>query len=216
MSLPTVDRSVALGELLTPDQLRVMQDTVRDLVQRGAASDALSTGQIAPDFILPDAAGQPVRLYSQLERGPVVLVFYRGGWCPFCETYLRGLQRELFYFRELGAELMAVSPQLPDNSLQTRIDHELAFPVVSDTGLRTSRQYGLAYQLPPALLRVYHQLGIDLEQLNGAAGADLLPLAATFVINRDRQIVRAEINEDYTRRLDPVDIIAELVELRSA
>ena len=84
---------------------------------------------------------------------------------------------------------------------------------VSDPGLRTSRQYGLVYQLPPVLLRVYHQLGIDLEQLNGTTGADLLPLAATFVINRDRCIVCAEINENHTQRLDPVDIIAELVEL---
>ncbi|MGY8717211.1 MAG: redoxin domain-containing protein, partial [Verrucomicrobiia bacterium] len=83
------------------------------------------------------ADGAPLRLYDQLKSGPVVLVFFRGGWCPFCETYLRGLQRELLYFQELGAQLIAVSPQLPDGSLQTGVDHALDFPLVTDAGLKT-------------------------------------------------------------------------------
>ncbi|GAB5561030.1 MAG: peroxiredoxin-like family protein [Synoicihabitans sp.] len=208
-------RDAALAEQLDADQLRVMRDTVRDLVAQGAGAAAVKAGEWAPDFILPQADGTPFRLFDQLTEGPVVLVFFRGGWCPFCETYLRGLQRELLYIRELGAELVAVSPQLPDPSLQTSIDHELEFPVVSDAGLATTSRYGLTYQLPPQLIRVYQQLGIQLDRLNGDAGADQLPLAATFVIDRNRHIVRAEINEDYTRRYDPIDILATLVEIAS-
>ncbi len=106
MSLPTVtrtshelaEREAALGDMLSPNQLRVMRDTIRSLVQRGAGDQALRAGAEAPEFILPTADGAPLRLYDQLKSGPVVLVFFRGGWCPFCETYLRGLQRELLYF----------------------------------------------------------------------------------------------------------------------
>lgn len=224
MSLPTVartrnelaEREASLGDMLSPDQLRVMRDTIRTLVEQGAGSDALKSGTAAPDFILPTADGAPLRLYDQLKSGPVVLVFFRGGWCPFCETYLRGLQRELPYFQELGAQLIAVSPQLPDGSLQTSVDHALDFPLVTDTGLKTAHQYGLVYEVPPALLRVYHQIGIQLDVLNGEAGDNQLPLAATFVIKLDRTIAHAEINEDYTRRYDPVEILATLGRLGAA
>jgi peroxiredoxin len=221
MSLPTVartrnelaEREALLGDMLSPDQLRVMRDTIRTLVAQGAGSEALKSGAEAPDFILPTADGAPLRLYDQLKSGPVVLVFFRGGWCPFCETYLRGLQRELLYFKELGAQLIAVSPQLPDGALQTGVDHALDFPLVTDAGLRTTDQYGLVYKVPPALLRVYHKIGIQLDVLNGEAGADQLPLAATYIINSDRTIAHVEINEDYTRRYDPVEILATLVRL---
>lgn len=201
-------------ELLSPVQLRVMRDSVRELVEQGMGAQALSAGEQAPDFILPDASGQLVRLYDQLDKGPVVLVFFRGGWCAFCETYLQGLQRELFYFRELGAELMAVSPQLPDVALNLEQDKALAFPLVSDPGLKTARRYGLVYPVPKRLQRIYHELNIRLGDLNGEESAQELPLAATFVITPDRRIIRAETNEDYTQRYDPVDIIEDLVRLR--
>lgn len=209
------DRAAALGDMLASDQLRVMRDTIRTLVDRGAGDAALKSGATAPDFILPTSDGTPLRLYDQLSHGPVVLIFFRGGWCPFCETYLRGLQRELSQIRELGAELIAVSPQLPDGGLQTRIDHALKFPLVTDAGLRTAEQYGLVYAVPPALLRVYAQIGIELDMLNGDAGKDRLPLAATYVVGSDRKIARAEINEDYTQRYDPSEIVAALARLKA-
>ncbi len=208
------DRAAALGDMLATDQLQVMRDTIRDLVDRGAGDNALKSGELAQDFILPTSDGAPLRLYGKLSHGPVVLIFFRGGWCPFCETYLRGLQRELPRIRELGTELIAISPQLPDGSLQTRIDHGLNFPLVADAGLRTTDQYGLVYQVPPALLRVYAQIGIELDMLNGGAGRNRLPLAATYVIDSDRRIARAEINDDYTQRYDPSEIIVSLAKLK--
>ena len=209
------ERVAALGDMLSADQLRVMRDTIRTLADRGAGDAALKSGAPAPDFILPTSDGTPLRLYEKLSHGPVVLIFFRGGWCPFCETYLRGLQRELPRLQELGAELIAVSPQLPDGSLQTRIDHALNFPLVTDAGLRTADQYGLVYNVPPTLLRVYAQMGIQLDVLNGDAGADRLPLAASYVIGSDHKIARAEINEDYTKRYDPSEIVVTLAKLKS-
>ncbi len=200
-------------ELLSPVQLRVMRDSVRELSDRGVGQDALAAGAIAPDFILPRTSGELVRLYDQLDRGPVVLVFFRGGWCAFCETYLKGLQRELFYIRELGAELVAVSPQLPDVALGLETDEALDFPLVSDPGLAIARRFGLVYSIPARLQKVYRDLGIRLDELNGDSAANELPLAATFVIGQDHQIVRSEINEDYTERYDPVDILETLADL---
>lgn len=207
----TKARTVAM---LSPAQLEAVTSSIRELVEQGAGSTALARGQEAPDFILPDASGQVHRLHTQLAKGPVVLVFFRGGWCGFCETYLRGLQRALPEIRAQGTELIAVSPQLPDKALNQCSDQALSFPLVSDVGLSTTRRYGLVFTVPKSLLKTYRQLGIHLEDFNGTEAPDQLPLAATFVIGPDHRIARAQVNEDYTQRYDPADIVAALAKLK--
>lgn len=205
----------ALLDSLPLAKQKALAQWVEALTASRLAQSALSVGDTAPDFILPSAEGRPLRLYTQLQHGPVILVFYRGGWCPFCSTYLTGLQRELFYFREFDAELIAVSPQLPDASLQIRTDRELTFPVLSDVGLKTARRFGLIYNLPTKLLRLYREFGIDLKTYNGASHGQQLPLAATYIIGPDRKILQAAIDEDPARRLDPIEIIATIAQLKS-
>jgi peroxiredoxin len=209
-----VTRYTAFRDSLPPAKQKLFAQWVEALTASNLAQSALTIGDPAPDFILPSANGQPTRLYSLLQRGPVVLVFYRGGWCPFCATYLTGLQRELFYLREFDAELVAISPQLPDASLQFETDRELTFPVLSDVGLKTARLFGLVYDLPSNLLRTYREFGIDLTAYNGTTHGTQLPLAATYVIGPDRKILRAAIDEDPARRLDPIDILETLARLR--
>lgn len=207
-------RQIVFQKSLPPAKQRFFAQWVEALTASGIARSALGIGDTVPDFILPSATGQPTRLYTLLAQGPVVLVFYRGGWCPFCSTYLTGLQRELFYLRELGAKLIAISPQLPDASLVVETQHELTFPVLSDVGLKTSRQFGLVYDLPKNLLRTYREFGIDLHATNGPDHGTQLPLAATYVIGSDRKILRAAIDEDPAHRLDPIDILETLARLR--
>lgn len=207
-------RHAAFRDSLSPAKQRLFTQWIEALTATNLAQSALTIGDTAPDFILPSASGQPTRLYSLLERGPVVLVFYRGGWCPFCSTYLTGLQRELFYIRELGAELVAISPQLPDASLTVETSHELTFPVLSDVGLKTAHHFGLVYDLPANLLRTYREFGIDLAGYNGTAHGTQLPLAATYIIGSDRRVLRTAIDEDPARRLDPIDILETLARLR--
>ncbi len=207
--------AVGWRKSVTPAQLRTIEQLIGSLVASGLARDALKAGDAAPDFILPNCAGEAVRLHGLLQQGPVVLVFFRGGWCGFCQTYLRGLQAALPKIEARGARLLAISPQLPDPALAQEIKQALTFTLLCDVGLKVSTRFGLSYPLPAAVRRVYGQFGIDLKSANGPDGESQLPLAATFVIAPDRTIHTAAIDENPAQRLDPVEIIAALDALRS-
>jgi peroxiredoxin len=187
--------------------LKIMDAATAELENNAVASHALQPDDIAPDFILPNVDGRSVRLYTELERGPVALVFYRGGWCPYCKIHLRGFQKSLADFKAAGAQVMVVSPQLPDQSLITRENGHLAFPVLSDVGLNTARMFGVAFELPKALLKLYADFNHPLENFNGVEGSKELPLPATFVIRADRTIAYVHVEVDYTRRSEPLEVL---------
>ncbi|OIJ92213.1 alkyl hydroperoxide reductase [Streptomyces sp. MUSC 14] len=187
----------------------VMERAARDLAASGQAARALSTGADAPRFTLPSATGQTVVLDELLAAGPVVLTFYRGAWCPYCNLALRALQRHHDAVTARGARLVAVSPQIPDESLTLAEKHELAFDVLSDIGSDTAARYGLAFDLTDELAAVYDTFGFDLQRVNGGH-ARTLPLPATYVIDRDGVIRWAFVDTDYTRRAEPADILAAL------
>ena len=138
--------------------------------------------------------------------------FYRGGWCPYCNIELRGLQSELASFREHGANLVAVSPQTPDNSLSTTEQNELEFPVLSDVGNTVAKKFGLVFTLPESLRPIYEDFGIDISKSNGDESFEI-PVPATFVINRDGHISYAFINADYRKRAEPSDVLAAVKDL---
>jgi peroxiredoxin len=194
--------------------LEVMDSATAELETNGAAAGALKPGDMAPDFIRPNVEGRSLRLYTELERGPVVLVFYRGGWCPYCNIHLRGFQKSLAEFKAAGAQVVAISPQLPDQSLTTQEKDELAFPVLSDVGLNTARAFGVAFELPKALLDLYADFDHPLENSNGVEGSKELPMPATFVIRADRTIAYAHVEADYTRRSEPLEVLNLVRELK--
>ncbi len=202
-----VARKYYREQRIPSDALKVMDAATEELLDSGVVNRALQAGALAPDFILPDAGGRAVRLHQLLESGPVVLVFYRGGWCPYCNLHLRGFQRLLGDFRSAGAHLVAVSPQLPDQSLSTQEKNALEFPVLSDVGLHAAHAFGIAFELPRPLLELYDVFGHPLIDSNGAAGATDLPLPATFVIREDGRIVFAHVEADYTRRAEPLEVL---------
>lgn len=203
------------GELIPRPALAVMDAETARLAASHATDGALKVGDLAPDFILPDAHGGPVRLYSLLKDGPVVLVFYRGGWCPYCNLHLRGFQRRLPEIRELGAQVVAISPQLPDNSLSTQEKNELAFPILSDVGNKVARQFGIVFELSEELLKLYRLFGHTLEDFNGEAGKKELPVPGTFLLDSKGIVRLAHVDVDYTRRLDPDDLIGALEILKT-
>lgn len=178
----------------------------------GIAARALGAGDRAPDFALPDARGESIRLSTLLARGPVVLSFYRGGWCPYCNLELRALQRSLKEFQGLGASLVAVSPQTPDASLSTAEKNALAYPVLSDVGGTVAKAFGIAFDLTEELRPVYARFGHALPEVNGDESW-VLPIPATYVIDRDGTIVLAYVDTDYRNRLEPSDIVATLTTL---
>ncbi|MGW0423204.1 peroxiredoxin-like family protein [Streptomyces sp. NPDC003015] len=193
-----------------PAEIRqIMQRASQELVDSGQADRALTVGAQAPRFNLPSATGQTVALDDLLNDGPVVLTFYRGAWCPYCNIALRSLQQHHEAISARGARLVAVSPQIPDESLTLAEKHDLAFDVLSDIGSDTAKQYGLAFDLPDDLSAVYDKLGFDLQRVNDGHPRTL-PLPATYVIDRTGAIRWAFVDTDYTTRAEPADIIATL------
>jgi peroxiredoxin len=171
---------------------------------------ALREGERAPNFRLPNAQGGTVELDALLKQGPVVLVFYRGQWCPYCNLELRAFQKALPQLKALGASLVAVSPQTPDHSIGMAEKNELTYPVLSDVGLNVARAYGVAFDLPPELVELYQrQWNNDLVKWNGEGGWSL-PIPATYLIGTDGRIVLAHVDPDYRDRLDPETVLARL------
>src|SRR6201988_3485888 len=113
----------------------------------GTVDKALRVGQSAPVFTLPDAFGNQVSLKALLAKGPVVVSFYRGEWCPFCNIELRALEEALPKMREHGATLIAISPEKPDHGIVVTKKNKLTFPVLSDFGNKVARQFGIVYQV---------------------------------------------------------------------
>jgi peroxiredoxin len=201
------------GEIIPAPALAVIDAEIEVLRVSGLEDRALKPGRVAPDFMLPDPKGRLVRLHSLLSQGPVVLVFYRGGWCPYCNLHLRGFQRALPELKKFGAQIVAVSPQLPDNSLSTQEKDQLTFPVLSDVGNKVASRFGVVFQLGEQLQELYRQFGHPLDLFNGPDGEQHLPLPATFLIDRNGRIRLAHVDADYTQRLDPDDVLAKLSEL---
>lgn len=198
---------------LAPDVLSVIDEATAHLASSGLVESSLNVGEIAPDFALPSATGAMISLSSLLIKGPVVLAFYRGGWCPYCSTELRALQAKLPEITAAGATLVAISPQTPDNSISTAEKFQLAFPVLSDQGNVVAESFGLVFSLPESLRELYRGFGYDLPAVNGDA-TFRLPLPATYVIDSNRVIAWRFADVDYTKRAEPDDVIAILEALR--
>ena len=148
-------------------------------------------------------------LSGLLNRGPIVLSFYRGAWCPYCNLELRALQESLPGIEAAGGQMVAISPQLPDNSLSTAEDRELSYEVLSDVGNHTARKYGLVFTLKKELRPIYKEWGADIISVNGDDSFEL-PVPATFVINNNGIITYSFVDADYTNRLEPAKIIEAL------
>lgn len=174
----------------------------------GVLENAMQVGDKAPDFSLTNAKGEEVKLSTYLAKGPVVLTWYRGGWCPYCNITLNRLQKELPKFTALGANLLALSPELPDSSISTSEKNELTFEVLSDIGNKVARDYGVVYKLTDYVANAY-QKGFDLHKYNGDE-SDELPLSATYIIAQDGTIKYAFLDADYRNRAEPSDIIEVL------
>ncbi len=170
---------------------------------------ALGVGDTAPDFSLPDAMGRTVRLSEMLRSGPVVLAFYRGSWCPYCNRELRALQQALPTVEAARARMVAVSPQTPDSSMTIVQRQQLTYPVLSDTRNRVARRFGLVFSVGEDVREKYRSAGIDLARSNGDASWEL-PVPATYVIAPDRTITYAFVEADYTQRAAPDDVVAAL------
>lgn len=198
---------------LTPDVAQLFQRSIDDLSDSGLTAYSVQDGEDAPDFALPGADGVVVHLKDELARGPVVLIFYRGGWCPYCNLALRAFQQALPELSSLGARLIAVSPEAPERAMTTREKNALGFHVLSDLGNEVARRYGLVFEMPEELRTVYRARGLDLGAIN-ADGRWELPIPAGFVIGPDGIVLRAHLDPDYRNRMEPADAMTTLAAAR--
>ncbi|MFC7061949.1 peroxiredoxin-like family protein [Halobacillus seohaensis] len=190
------------------DVQQKMKNAIEDL-QNSNGGEGIRKGNKAPDFSLPDPNGNQVNLSNQLNVGPVILTFYRGGWCPYCNMELREYQQVLNEIHEAGGELIAISPQTPDHSLSTSDKNALQYHVLSDAGNKIARKYNLVYPLPDYLIDIYKDKGLNVDQHNGDETWEL-PVSATYVIDKDGTIIYEYTKADYKDRAEPSDVLEVL------
>jgi peroxiredoxin len=179
-------------------------------LRNGLAKTSLKAGDRAPPIMLRNARGETVDVGVLLQNGPVVITFYRGGWCPYCNLELRAYQRALPDIKAAGASLVAISPEKPDDTLSTAEKNALTFEVLSDIGQVVGRAFRLVYEFSDELKSAYRDFGLDIPAKNGMPMEWALPISATYVIDRNGLILYAYTDADYRDRAEPSEVLAVL------
>ncbi|MCH7517136.1 MAG: AhpC/TSA family protein [Bacteroidetes bacterium] len=192
--------------------LKLLFSKTEELINSGIAERTLNAGDEIPQINLPNAVGKTIDVNSMLKDGPVVISFYRGAWCPYCNLELNALQQILPEIKSLDAQLIAISPNTPDNSISSIEKHGLEFEVLTDAGNKIAKEFRLVFNLAEDLRPIYQQFNFDITNYNGDESWEL-PIPATYIVNTDGKIVHSFVNADYTQRMEPTEIIRKLKEL---
>jgi len=192
------------------DRRAAMERHIAHLSESGIGRQAKQVGDQAPDIILPDVHGRPFEVAKLLAKGPVVVTFYRGGWCPYCNLELKAYQAVLPRIAAAGASLVAISPEKPDDTVSTAEKNALSFPVLSDVGNAVGKAFGVVYAFTDEVRGVYDGFKLDIPAKNGTPDDWSLPLSATYVIGADGLIQFADTRVDYRERTDPLEVLGVL------
>lgn len=198
-------KKAASKQNIPADKLAIMESSTNALKQIALSSKAIKKGDVLPTFNLIDINNKSTSLES-FTKEYLVISFYRGGWCPYCNLELKALQSILPELTTLSTELIAISPETPDSSLSTSEKNELSFAVLSDIDNLYAKSLGLVFQMPEDLRALYHSFNLNVDEHNGNKNYEL-PMPATYIINKKREIIYSFIPEDYTERLDPNQIL---------
>jgi peroxiredoxin len=183
-----------------------------DIIANELPNPGLKVGEKAPDFSLGNAFGETISLYDELNKGPVILVFYRGSWCPYCNMHLRALQQSLPAFTKHGARLITVTPQTPDKSSEQVKEDGYLFDVLSDLDNKVMKSYKLYFEPPKSLIALYKKHGLTIEEFNGD-GRNGLPVPGAFVIDTKGTIQAMQAQTDYKSRMEPQAILDALIKM---
>ena len=186
--------------------LAMMSDATASLAQSGLVEQALKVGDAMPDFDLPEVGGRHIQLTDLLKNSPVVINFYRGGWCPYCNLEMQALQQALPGIEQAGGTLISIAPELPEHAGETREKGNLTFPLLHDRDNALARKLGLVFALPDILRPVYEGFGIDLQESQGNDRFEL-PVPATYIVRPDGVVAFAFVDADYTSRMEPARIV---------
>lgn len=211
LQLELDNATTQMGQMLPPETITMFEQSILQLKASGLAT-GLKVGTQAPDFSLKDQNGTNVTLFENTAQGPVILLFYRGVWCPFCNITLRAYQQASGLVEAIGARILAISPQSLAYSTTMQTNNSITFPVLSDTGNEVASRYNIEFELSESIRSVYQSIGISLDDYNGDSSWKL-PLPATYVIDRSNIIRLAYVEADYKRRLEPSQVLDMLASL---
>lgn len=206
-------RAEASSKSLPAPVKTTMEDALAALEASGITDQAVQVGQKAPGFSLPDVDGNFVDSAELLKQGPLVLVFYRGAWCPYCNLTVAAYADVQDEIERTGATLVAISPEAPDAAAAMAQKEGLGFPVLTDVNNAYARALGIVYEMPPDLAALYQQFNIPLEPKAGTEDTYELPLSATYVIDTDRTVRYAFLEADYKKRAEPAEVVDVLKKL---
>jgi len=212
MSLNEVLEDFRAGwfQRIPKESQEIMERHIEQLRNGAIARSMLKAGDRAPAIVLGNAKGETLDVGALLEKGPVIVNFYRGGWCPYCNLELKAYQEVLPEIKAAGASLVAISPEKPDDSLSTTEKNALTFEVLSDTAQKVGRAFGLVYEFTDELRSFYVSRKLPIPDFNDSDGEWALPVAATYVIGSDGKIIYAHTDVDYRYRVDPVEVLKAL------
>lgn len=192
------------------NKLLVLIFLLASLVVKGQNPQGLQVNQTAPDFTGKDQNGNMINLRSLLSKGSVVLVFYRGEWCPYCNKYLKELEESLIEITKKGASVVAVTPEVPEYISKSIEKTSASFPILYDNGLKIMKNYDVSYKLDDKTASRYKRLKIDLNEINGEVNRENLPVPAVYVINKQGLIVYRFFDPDYTNRA-PISVLMKYI-----
>ncbi|AIZ42195.1 peroxiredoxin-like family protein [Cellulophaga baltica] len=202
------EKKAAFKSSASEDKKQKYAEGIAAVVETNIVGNALQVGETAINFTLPNALGKKITLYDELENGPVILMWYRGGWCPYCNMQLHYMQEMLPEFKKLGASLIAITPETPDNSISTKEKNDLEFEVLSDLDNKVGYEYKVVFKLTEDVKEIYEN-GFELSKFNGNDKGEL-PLAATYIIGQNKVIQYAFLDADYRNRAEPQDLLEHL------
>jgi peroxiredoxin len=207
-----LERKQLIEKYVPADVRAVHQRVVNELRNSGISTRALPVGSQAPEFVIPDHNGNPVRSADLLLCSRLVICFFRGRWCPFCVGQLEAMNSALPQIQQLGATLVGISPQTRHQSYLMADQHRLQFPLLCDDGNAVAKKFGLVYQVPDYQQEIYRSAFVNLPFANGDASWEL-PIPATYIVDRDSTILFAQVDPDYSARPEPGDIVKFLSQL---
>jgi peroxiredoxin len=200
------ERKETIAKYVPPDVQAVHANVVAHLKQQGLAAKALGAGATAPSFELPDQNGRSISSDNLLIRGHLVIMFIRGRWCPFCVGQMEAMNEIAEQMQAVGAAIAAISPQTQKQAFFMLDQHKLRFPLLVDAHNSVARQFGLVYRVPEAQQEIYRRTFVNLPFVNGDDSWEL-PIPATYVIDQDATVRFVSVNEDYTKRPEPLEIL---------
>lgn len=189
-----------------PEEVKkVMQESMQKLINSKIDEKSLKKGDNAPEFSLLNINNELISSKTFLQKGPLIVNFYRGSWCPFCNLEIAEWQRLYSKIKEVGADLISISPNLQSSATDTKNKHNVDFEILSDKENKIAKLFGLVFTLPEELRPIYKQFGINIPEANGDESYEL-PIPATYVIDKGK-IIYSFVEIDYKKRAEPSDVV---------